>query len=82
MHDCVHQGVTDAQSSKHIHADNLDNNAYVPPASSSTPLAGVTTALYCLNARMFFMAPVKVAATRRGATYLHGQHTHVAACFQ
>ena len=55
--------------------DNLDSNAYVPPASNNTPLAGVTTALYCRSAKMFFKAPVNVAATRSGATYLQRQES-------
>lgn len=57
----------------HNYASNLDSSAYVPPDSRSTPLAGVTTALYCLRAKMLFNAPVNVAATKSGITYLQSQ---------
>jgi len=42
----------------------------VPPARRKTPEAGVTHPLHWRTAMTRFSAPVKVAATSRGATYL------------
>ena len=67
-----------------------DSSEYVPPASSSTPDAGVTHTLHCRMLSTYFMDPANVAATSSGMTYLqrtpgysaqrcrcHGSHTWV-----
>ena len=47
----------------------LDRNPYVPPATSISPLAGVTHAVYCRALMIRPKLPVAVAAANRGATY-------------